>query len=700
MQRITFEPGKKVIMSGKKYSVIGISNNEVVQLLSADGIEKKVNLETIHDWYRTGNLKAAREEKLSKKDREEEKIRTVIRNENHSEEAKSKGQVIKTFLKAIEENQVKIKTEDSAFQSVVKEVAERFGVCVPSARTIYRWKNCKYLDCIGDERFIPRWNSRGGGRKSRMEKEVQEMMQEVTINEYMTSSKRTIKECHLILLRKIVSANSFRPKDSLLKGPTRNTFEKWIRDNYEGYELESTRNSKAAADNKYRHSGRNSESWEFMQCVEVDHTPLDVMLVDEAQGLVMGRARLTLMIEWKTRCCVGFTIGYEGTSTQTVLDCVQVAVSQKGYVKELYPNIENEWPCWGMPSFIKMDNAPEFHSKTFLRSMEEMGISLIFCPRGKAWFKGRVERAIGRLNKQLMNILPGATLTQLYNRTTGNDPSKYAVIDIERLREIVHIWVIDDYHQTYVKDIKSTPGEAWIKNFALEKVALPGDQDLVEILCTELDERTLQHYGIEMIEQRSFNNNLLYELRKRKQFDKTIKVKVRYKMSKLDRIWVYDEDRATWIMVENSNPETRELNCFQIQLINQMRREEEIKTNTLPSIAETKEKIQNLVTDMMKSKKQTERKRAYKIMGFSNQPISIERNGLSPKKEVKKTRRIDENKLTEYKYSEKTPIREHVELKENKVNPEKKEKTDKVYEGEMEIYTCEVVSLRGVRRGW
>ncbi len=190
-----------------------------------------------------------------------------------------------------------------------------------------------------------------------------------------------------------------------------------------------------------------------MECVEVDHTVLDLMVVDEKEGLVLGRPRITLFIEWSTRACLGFTVGFEGTSTQTVLECLRTAVSLKDYVQTMYDKVQNEWPCWGLPRYLKLDNGPEFHSETFRQTMAELGIHLIYCPRKKPWFKGRVERAIKSLNVDLMATLPGATLTQLYNRITGNDPSEYAVIDIHTLRHILHIWVIDIYHQDYHRGV-------------------------------------------------------------------------------------------------------------------------------------------------------------------------------------------------------------------------------------------------------
>ncbi len=690
MQLITFAPGKKVLVSGKSYSVTGISDNDVVHLLSADSIERKANLETLHDWYQTGNLKPVKEDSSGNRRSKREDIKVIRRNENHSEKAKERGLVKKAYLKAVAENAVKIDDNDQNFKQVMSQVAAQYGGSVPCARSIYRW--IKDIQFGSDEsKFIPMWCLRGGKGKSRQHEEVQRLMEEVITNEYMTSAKKSINACHQILSARIDQLNQLRPASAQLKIPCRNTFERQIAKAYEGYEAYALRNSKSAADKKYRSSSRNTESWGFMQCVEVDHTPLDVMVIDKSSGLVLGRPRLTMMIEWKTRCCIGFTIGFEGTSTHTVLECVKAAVRHKGDIRERYPSIENEWPCWGMPQYLKLDNGSEFHSSTFRLSMAEMGIDLIYCPRKEAWFKGRVERLLKTVNHSLISTLPGATFTQLYNRVTGNDPSKYAVLDIETLREIIHIWVIDVYHQTYHSGIKSTPHKAWQRHFDLMKVALPGDPDMLEILSTELAVRTIQHYGIEMLETRTFNNVLLQELRDRKKFDKRINVKVRYNPQRLDRIWVYDEDECIWIEVKNSDPETSMLSTFQLSLVNQMRREEKKKTNGSFSLLRPIELIRQLIAPLMTSKKQRDQKKVMKAMGYENGSFAqLGTNKSSAAKSTKKLRDCMPSLAAKSKTSA------------NKVDEDVIEKVlvHAIYSGDIEVFPCEPIQRRGVQDGW
>lgn len=700
MQQISFAPGRRVLVTGKVYSVTGITDNSAVHLLSDDNIERKVDLETLFDWYQSGNLKPVKESMADRARGTKEVAKKIPRNEFHSERAKEKGLAVKAFLQTVEEQGVRIDDKDVLFRQTIDQLAKELGVKAPSARTFYRWLSKTQFASDGFERYIPRWNGCGGRGKSRQAPEVLELMEEVMTNDYMNTSKRTIGACHDLLAAKINKLNLMRPQSAQLNVPCRNTFELWIKTNSHAYEVYATRNSKRAADQKFITSKKNTEDWKFMQCVEVDHTPIDVMVTDENQKTVLGRPRLTLMIEWKTRCCVGFTIGFEGTSTQTVLECVKVAVKNKSEFKKKYPSVKNDWACWGMPQYLKLDNGPEFHSSTFCVSMAELGIDLIYCPRKKAWFKGRVERAIKTVNHELIATLPGATFTQFYNRLTGNDPSKYAVIDVKNLEEIVYTWIVDKYHQTYQKKIKSTPHDAWKRHFDLSVVALPGDPDQLNIICSELQTKKLQHYGIEMLEERTFNSTELGELRRRKQFDKTINVMVRYNPQKFDLVWVYDEDKAHWIEVVNSNPETRNLTHFQMSMVNKLRNEEYKKSKQQISISEAMERIKEIIRPLLQSKKQRDLKKAHKILGFTSHG------------EVSKHDLLDEfeKKVESFKTKYVKPSRPEVEKKEQrtirdhesqiKPKPVTQISIDAIYVGEIEIFPSETLNIRGGKNDW
>ncbi|MDO8770718.1 MAG: Mu transposase C-terminal domain-containing protein, partial [Burkholderiaceae bacterium] len=146
--------------------------------------------------------------------------------------------------------------------------------------------------------------------------------------------------------------------------------------------------------------------------------------------------------------------------------------------------------------------------------------------------------------------------------------------------------------------------------------ALPADMNLLEVLCTELEVRTVFHYGIEICGERTFNSPGLQEIRRRRQLEDYIKVKVRYRPARLDRIWVYDDAQEVWMEVMNSNPETRDLSEFQLKMLHKLQREEAVRGDTV-SIVEARGRMKSLVEPLLRAKTQRARKRALKMLGWT-----------------------------------------------------------------------------------
>ena len=63
-----------------------------------------------------------------------------------------------------------------------------------------------------------------------------------------------------------------------------------------------------------------------LEVVQIDHTPVDVIVVDEAHRLPIGRPWLTLAIDVATRVVVGFYVSLEAPSSTSVALCLTHAV--------------------------------------------------------------------------------------------------------------------------------------------------------------------------------------------------------------------------------------------------------------------------------------------------------------------------------------------------------------------------------------
>jgi hypothetical protein len=78
---------------------------------------------------------------------------------------------------------------------------------------------------------------------------------------------------------------------------------------------------------------------------EVDHTLLDIIVIDEETGKVAGRPWMTTIIDRYSRCIVGFSLSFAPPSWASVMDALRIAISRKDWILEALKNISNKWDC-------------------------------------------------------------------------------------------------------------------------------------------------------------------------------------------------------------------------------------------------------------------------------------------------------------------------------------------------------------------
>jgi putative transposase len=58
-------------------------------------------------------------------------------------------------------------------------------------------------------------------------------------------------------------------------------------------------------------------------------------------------------------------------------------------------DLDLQWPMYGLPKVLHLDNGTEFHSLALSRGCERYGISLEYRPPGRPHFGGHIERYLG-----------------------------------------------------------------------------------------------------------------------------------------------------------------------------------------------------------------------------------------------------------------------------------------------------------------
>jgi putative transposase len=162
-----------------------------------------------------------------------------------------------------------------------------------------------------------------------------------------------------------------------------------------------------------------------LEIVQIDHTKVDVTVVDPIERQPIGRPILTLAVDVCTRMALGFHLSLESPSTTSVALCLSHAALDKSrWLAER--GISGDWPASGLPDCIHVDNGAEFHARAFRRGCDDHGISLDYRPPGTPRFGGHVERLIGTM-MGAAHLLPGTHFCNVIEKG-DYDPAARAVM--------------------------------------------------------------------------------------------------------------------------------------------------------------------------------------------------------------------------------------------------------------------------------
>ncbi|MGY0219157.1 Mu transposase C-terminal domain-containing protein [Endozoicomonadaceae bacterium StTr2] len=327
----------------------------------------------------------------------------------------------------------------------------------PSWRTLARW-NAAYSSNGQTVKALFTDYMKQGNHTSRLPEEVEGFIKQA-IETYKTKERISIQEAWDNLDAVITKANKERPGDEKLKTPCYDIFRKRIKAE-PPYELMVAREGKRKADIEFSSIGKSVRLERVLQRVEVDHTKLDVFVVDDEKYLLLGRPWLTTSIDALTRSITGFYIGFHPPSFLSLIKLLKSIIIPKKYISEKYPEIKNSWICSGVPELLVFDNGKEFWSKDLEIVLAELNIQTQYNPVQKPWLKGKVERLYGTINKQFLIDIPGKAFENILDRG-DYDPAKNAAITFTTFTKMLYTWVVDIYQQQPVAKGTIIPDLAW-----------------------------------------------------------------------------------------------------------------------------------------------------------------------------------------------------------------------------------------------
>lgn len=283
-----------------------------------------------------------------------------------------------------------------------------------------------------------------------------------------------------------------------------------------------------------------------LSVVQVDHSKADIILVDDETRLPIGRPWATVAIDVHTRMIAGFIVSMEAPGAFAAGQCIAQAMLPK---TELLARlgVEGEWPVWGKPATVHMDNAREFRGHVLQRAFAQYGIKLQLRPVRTPHYGGHIERYMGTLGNETRN-LPGATFSSPAERK-GQNPERDAAMTLAEYERYIVDWIVNVYHKRVHSSLRTTPYAKWSEGIVgspgkpgIGLQPVPADPERLRIDFLPFFERGVQRYGIS-IQGVTYWDDVL-KLRIGEKDPETPKLKRRFVVRRdprdISRVWFLD----------------------------------------------------------------------------------------------------------------------------------------------------------------
>jgi len=490
---------------------------------------------------------------------------------------------------------------------MVKEAAQEGGV---HPVTIYRWIDL-YLRSERVSALLP--VKRDGGRgRSRLTPEVEKVVVATIEDFYLNKQKRSVTKTCKEIARRCKNAGLEPPHPNTVRNRIAAVADK---------EKTARRLGAKAARQKFAPvlSHFPGADWP-LAVVQIDHTQLDIILVDDIYRRPVGRPWIAVAIDVFSRMIVGFYISFDPPDAMSVGLCVAHAVLPKEKWLAKY-DITTPWPCWGVPKTIHVDNAKVFRGNMLKRACAEHGIDLDYRPVATPHFGGHIERLIGTLAKEIHDLY-GTTFSNPKQRG-DYDSDKQAAMTFSEFEKWLAIFIVEVYHQRVHSALGMSPVRKYEEGVFGTK-EMPGtglparitDEDRLRLDFMPYIERTIQGYGVLIEEIHYYHDVLRRHINARDPNDPRLKRKFIFKRDPRDisRIYFYDPDVKLYYAVPYRDTSHPPMSVWELREVKRQLEKEGVGEINEQLIFDAYERMRRQEEESVKETKKARRSRQRRSM--------------------------------------------------------------------------------------
>lgn len=463
--RIRLQPGSPVLCRGKRYFIVSVLDLEVV--LAEEVVSRLSERLPIAD------LEPVPAEVASKLKPEPE-ITTVV--DNDWKIAQERLDAIQPLL------QMPYRTK--------KNVQNRAKELDLNTATLYRW--IKAFQATGRlSALLPAQVSKSRG-KPRFEKKIEDHIKSA-IKQVYKPPTLSIKETY-DRAKELCEMEGLEP-------PSLGTVRNRIMTTSDEEKFRRRRGKRAARDKFDPAVSKFPGATTPLSVIQIDHTLLRPMLVDDEYRLPIGRPWLTLAIDVFSRVIYGMYLSLEAPSAMSTGLCLVHGMLPKD--KWLAARgVTERWPVWGIPGTVHSDNGGDFRGDMLKLAAKNLRFILAWRPVKNPKYGGHIESLCGTLKEDLDREVPGVVPEHLSGKEYY-DAEKEAALTFTELEVWLAEYVAREYNQRRHSGIGTAPLKRFEEGIfgtddqpAVGLPDLPFDERTIRFNLTPYEERTVQQYGI------------------------------------------------------------------------------------------------------------------------------------------------------------------------------------------------------------
>lgn len=206
-----------------------------------------------------------------------------------------------------------------------------------------------------------------------------------------------------------------------------------------------------------------------LEWVQMDHTRVDIFIVDEVRRLPIARPWLTILIDQHTRVVLGYYLALHAPSAVSISCALSHAALPKFSFMDKMGLDGDKYPFYGVPAALHMDNAQEFKSRKFVSACDRNRITAHWRPYGRKHYGGHVERLIGTFMTSKVHFLPGSTYSNVVQRKEYDSEKSSAMTFKEFSKWFAREVCV--YHAQRHSALGCSPAAFWKRYFEADKEA-------------------------------------------------------------------------------------------------------------------------------------------------------------------------------------------------------------------------------------